>query len=36
VSHAIASGRYQVSSERIGSGLISSERALSPLPLAEI
>ncbi|HEY3786312.1 MAG TPA: flagellar biosynthesis anti-sigma factor FlgM [Steroidobacteraceae bacterium] len=36
VSHAIATGHYQLSAEQVASGLISSERALSQLPLAEI
>lgn len=36
LSHAIATGRYQMSTEKIASGLIGSERALGALPLAEI
>lgn len=36
LSHAIATGRYPVSPQQIASGLISSERALGQLPLAEI
>lgn len=36
VSQAIAAGRYRVSADQAASGLVSTERALARLPLAEI